>query len=204
MAGYDAIAATTNAVIRLLETAATTADWRDGDSPLTVDFEPAGTDILQNPPEGTTPKVTLYLYRVTLSSVRRHIGPRVAPDGTRYQPSIPVDLFYLLTAWASDPLLQQQLLGWCVTVLEETPVLPRSLLNAYRGGEEIFHPDETVEFVWQPITLADISEIWEVAKTSPQPSASYIARMVQLDSTVKLDEYPLVQTREFDYAEAGT
>ena len=200
MAGYAAIAATTNAVVRLLETAATTADWRDGSSPLTVDFAPASVDVLQNPPQG--PKVTLYLYRVTLSSVRRHIGPRVAPDGTRYKPSIPLDLFYLLTAWASDPLLQQQLLGWCVSVLEETPVLPAALLNGYRGGEEIFHVDETVELVWQPLPLVDLSQIWEIAKTSQQPSASYIARMVQLDSTVPLDEYPLVQTREFDFAEA--
>ena len=203
MAGYAAIAATTNAVIRLLETAAATADWRDGTSPLSVDFEPAGADVLQNPPSGT-PTVTLYLYRVTLSSVRRHIGPRVAPDGTRYRPSIPLDLFYLLTAWATDPLLQQQLLGWCVTVLDETPVLPPALLNAYRGGERIFDSDETVELVWQPLPLIDLSEIWEVAKTSEQPSASYIARIVQLDSAVPLDEWPLVQTREFDYEEAGT
>lgn len=203
MASYSAVAATTNAVVRLLETAASTADWRNGGSPPSVDFEPAGTDILQKPPQGG-PKVTLYLYRINLSSVRRHIGPRVGPDGRRYHPSLPVDLYYLLTAWASDPLLQQQLLGWSITVLDETPVLPPSLLNAYRGGDEIFRPNETVELVWNPLALADLSEIWEVAKTSQQPSASYVARMVQLDSAVPLEEYPLVQTREYDFAEAGT
>jgi hypothetical protein len=203
VAAYPAIAATTNAVIRLLETAAATADWRDGGSPLSVGFEPAGTDILQKPPTDG-PKVTLYLYRINLSSVRRHIGPRVGPDGRRYHPSLAVDLYYLLTAWAADPLLQQQLLGWSITVLDETPVLPPSLLNAYRGGDEIFRSDETVEFVWNPLPLADLSEIWEVAKTSQQPSASFVARMVQLDSAVLMDEYPLVQTRELDFAEAGT
>jgi len=199
MAGYEAIAATTNAVKALLETAAATADWRDGNSPLTVEVAPASVDVLQNPPKG--PMITLYLYRTTLSSVRRHIGPRVAPDGTRYSPSIPLDLFYLVTVWSEDPLLQQLLLGWCVTVLDETPVLPTALLNAYRGGEEIFHPGETVEFVWYPLQLGDLSEIWEGAKTSQLPSASYVARMVQLDSTVRLDEFPLVQTREYDLAQ---
>lgn len=201
MAGYSAIAATTNAVIRLLEAAASTADWRNGGSPPSVTFEPAGADVLQKPPTGG-PKVTLYLYRINLSSVRRHIGPRVGADGRRYNPSLPVDLYYLLTAWASDPLLQQQLLGWSITVLDETPVLPPSLLNAYRGGEQIFAADETVEFVWNPLPLADVSEIWEVAKTSQQPSASFVARMVQLDSVVPFDEYPLVQTREYDFVEA--
>jgi hypothetical protein len=202
MAGYSAIAATTHAILRLLDNATAAPEWSAGGGPPGVDFAPFGSKQMQKPPEGA-PKVSLYLYRVTLSSVRRHIGPRVAPDGTRFRPSIPLDLFYLLTAWAPDPLLAQQLLGWSVAVLDETPVLPASLLNSYRAGQEIFHPGETVELVWQPLSWQDLSDIWEVAQTNQQPSASYIARMVQLDSTVRLEEFDLVQTREFEYAEAG-
>jgi hypothetical protein len=199
MASYSAIAATTHGILRLLENATASAEWTASGGPPGVAFEPYGAAKLQKPPEGA-PKVSLYLYRVALSSVRRHIGARIDSNGKRYRPSIPLDLHYLLTAWATDPLLQQQLLGWCIAMLEETPVLPASLLNSYRAGQEIFHDGETVEIIWQPQVWADLSDIWEVAKSNQQPSASYIARMVQLDSSLPMEEYPLVQTREFDYA----
>lgn len=198
MASYSAIAATTHGILRLLESATASPEWTAGGGPAGVVFEPYDAAKLQKPPQGA-PKVSLYLYRVALSSVRSNVGPRVGRDGQRYRPSIPLDLHYLLTAWATDPLLQQQLLGWCVAMLEETPVLPASLLNSYRAGQEIFHDGETVELIWQPLVWADLSDVWEVAKANQQPSASYLARMVQLDSSLPLVEYPLVQTREFDY-----
>jgi hypothetical protein len=199
VAAYSAIAATTHGVLRLLENATASPEWTASGGPPGVVFEAFGAAKLQKPPEGA-PKVSLYLYRVALSSVRRHIGPRVDSNGKRYRPSIPLDLHYLLTAWAVDPLLQQQLLGWCIAMLDETPVLPAALLNSYRSGQEIFHQGETVELIWQPLPWADLSDVWEVAKSNQQPSASYLARMVQLDSSQALEEFPLVQTREFDYS----
>jgi hypothetical protein len=42
--------------------------------------------------------------------------------------------------------------------------------------------------------------IWEIAKSNQQPSVSYIARMVFLDSETELTEAAPVQTRGFDYA----
>jgi hypothetical protein len=201
MAGYAAIAATTYAILKLLESATATNEWSEGGGPTAITFEAFGAEKLQKPPEGPA-AVSVYLYRVALSSVRRHIGPRVR-DGKRYQPSIPLDLHYLVTAWG-EPLLQQQLLGWCVKVLDETPVLPTALLNAYRGGEEVFHQGETVELVWQPLAWSDLADVWDVAESNQQPSASYMARMVQLDSTVELPEGKLVQTRTFEFAKADT
>ena len=42
--------------------------------------------------------------------------------------------------------------------------------------------------------------IWEIAKTNQQPSVSYVARMLLLDSEIELTEAAPVQTRGFDYA----
>ena len=65
-------------------------------------FELYQADDLQKPIDTSKPKVSIYLYRVLLSTARRDRGPRLGPDGRRYRPSIPLDLHYLVTAWAAD------------------------------------------------------------------------------------------------------
>jgi hypothetical protein len=195
MARYHAIAATSNAIRLLLENAAATSEWSGGDFAL---FQ---ADDLQKPLEGTTkPKLSVYLYRVALSTARRDRGLRIDADGRQYRPSIPLDLHYLVTAWASEARTAQQLLGWAIRVLEDTPVLPASLLNAYQAGLNVFAPDETVELVWEPLTLVDLYDIWQVSTRSQAPSAAYVARMVQLDAEVPLDDGGAVRVRQFDYA----
>jgi hypothetical protein len=194
MARYHGIAATSNAIRLLLENAAATSEWSGGS------FELYQAEQLQKPLDGTKPKISVYLYRVLLSTVRRDRGFRIGPDGRRYRPSIPLDLHYLVTAWSSDAKTAHQLLGWAIRVLDDTPVLPVGLLNAYQAGLEVFGPDETVELVWEPLSLTDLYDIWQVSAQSQAPSASYVARMVMLDSDVALDDGELVHMREFDYA----
>jgi hypothetical protein len=195
MASYAAIAATTRAIELLLGNALASSEFGPG-----VGVEAYQAYQLQKPiDEGSATRVSVFLYRVVLSSVRRHIGPRAAADGTVYRPSIPLDLHYVVTAWAPHAETQHQLLGWCIRTLEDTPIIPSALLNA---GVEVFAPDETVELTWQTLSLQDLSELWQVAPTNMQPSALYVARMVELDSNVPLDRGRLVQTREFDFAEA--
>jgi hypothetical protein len=196
MASYHAIAATSNSIRLLLESAAATSEWSSGA------FEVVQAEQLRSPLDGTKPKVSIYLHRVALSTARRERGPRVGPDGVRYRPSIPLDLHYLVTAWSADARTAHQLLGWTIRVLDDTPVLPTGLLNAYLAGRSIFARDETVEIVWEPLSVSDLSDVWQVAQQQQSPSASYRARMVVLDSEVPIDEGALVRLRQFDYAEA--
>ena len=50
------------------------------------------------------------------------------------------------------------------------------------------------------VLLYDHYDIWQVAQQHQAPSASYIARMVQLDSEVALEDGALVHSRQFAYA----
>lgn len=195
MATHHAIAATTNAIRLLLEHAAATSEWATGA------FAVAQADDLQKPIEAGKAKVTIHLHRVALSTARRDRGPRVGRDGQRYRPSLPVDLHYLVSAWSADARTAQQLLGWAIRRLDDTPVIPTGLLNAYQAGLTVFAPDETVELVWEPLSLSDLHDVWQVATQSQAPSATYVARMVRLDSDVVLDGGGLVQERAFDYAQ---
>jgi len=90
------------------------------------------------------------------------------------------------------------MLGWAVRVVQDTPTLPAAVLNRYAPAEA-FRPDETVEVIWENLSQQELYDIWESARPNQQPSACYVARIVEIESTVTLDEYPLVQTRDLGY-----
>jgi hypothetical protein len=192
MATFPAIAATSMAILGLLESAAaaepefSTAAFSLSTS---ADLQGARSDRLA---------VSLYLYHVAVNTSRRNLPPRVDALGVRRKPAIPLDLHYLLTVWSKDPATQQRMLGWAARVVHDTATLPAAVLNRH-APEEVFRPDETVEVVWQNLSQQELSDIWEVARANQQPSASYVARIVEIESDVSLDEYPLVQTRDLGY-----
>ena len=188
MATYHAIAGISRAILRLLKDACPPefAEAR---------FELYLARDFQNPmDEG----VSLYLYRVGTSS-RRNLPSRLGPNGERYRPPLPIDLYYLLTTWAKTPEQQQRLLGWCLRELGDTPILPAALLNDYGPERDTFHPSETVEFVFEPLSLQDMASLWEPLKPHLQVSATYVARMVTIESTLQVTDAGVVQTREFDF-----
>jgi len=142
--------------------------------------------------------ICLYLHRITPGSNVRNLPPRVAADGRRFRPSVPVDLHYLLIPWARDAFKQHRLLGWAMRVLEDTRILHASLLNQHGPEADLFGPNESVDVLMETLPIQDIGSILEVAKpTIQQPVVPYVVRMVSLDSDVELADADLVQTREF-------
>ena len=88
-------------------------------------------------------------------------------------------------------------------MLEDTPILPASVLNQHAPEPDVFAPAETVELVFEAISIQDMSYIWEVAQTKEQPAATYVARMVELSSAIPLDDGPAVQGRELAFGWAS-
>jgi uncharacterized protein DUF4255 len=189
MATWNAIAATTRAILGLLDDAYPREFGKLALAPAQLN-EFTGEKI---PADG----FTLCLYRVGVNGTIRNLPPRVGPDGIRYRPSLPVDLQYLLTAWAADAEKQQRMLGWAMRHLEDNAVLPAGLLNRFLREPDVFRSTETVELVAEPLSLADFTNVWDKLKPRIQTSVSYVARMVQLDSDIRITEGSLVQTREF-------
>jgi hypothetical protein len=190
VATYHAIAATSLAILGLLERACPKPEF-DG-----AQFALYRVNDFQNPmDEG----ISLYLYRVSNSS-RRNLPPRLGPQGQHYRPPLPLDLYYLLTTWGKTAAKQQRLLGWCMRELEDTAILPSGLLNHYVPESETFRPDESVELVFDPLSLQDMANLWEPLKPHLQASATYVARMLAIESTVEVSDGRAVQTRVFDFA----
>lgn len=189
MATFQAIAATSQAILGLLAEACPKPEFN------AARFELYQVNNFQSPMEEG---VSLYLYRIALSSSGRNLAPSVGPNGQRYRPPIPVDLHYVVSAWAKTAIKQQRLLGWAIRMLEDVPILPAGLLNHFGPEAEIFKPGETVELVLAQLTLQDLNNLWGATKVNPPLSVSYIARMVGLESTLELVDAAPVQTRVFD------
>lgn len=190
MATYHAISVTGQAIIKLLADA------------CPPEFAGAGFELYQMK-DFASPMdegFSLYLYRMSVSGSRRNLPPTVGPDGRRYRPPVPLDLFFLLTAWSKTAARQHTLLGWAVRTLQDFPVLHANLLNHYSPEPEVFRPGETVELMLDNLSLQDMSNMWfSSSKFSPQLSVGYIVRMIAVESSVELEEHAEVQTRQFDY-----
>ncbi len=188
MASPNAIAATGQAIVGLI------AAGISRDEFASARFELYQASDFQNP---MTEGISLYLYRITPAGEIRNYPPRVSPDGKRYRPLLPINLHYILSAWAREALKQQRLLGQAMRILEHTPVIPAGILN--QGGPEgdTFRPNETVDLVMESLSVYDMGAIWDVAKPNVQPSVAYVARMIGLESQVELVEAADVQARQF-------
>ena len=189
MATYQAIAATSEAIRSMLKSAAANSEFAG------TAFKLFQASNLQKFPEEAT--ASLYLYRVVVNNAQRNMLPRPAPNGRRRRHPLPLDLHYLLIAWVGDAATQQRMLAWCARVLEDSPTLPSSLLNAVGPENDVFFPDETVDLTYDPLSLQDLYNVWQVAPSNQQPSLAYVARMVRVESPTTLAEYDPVQTREF-------
>ena len=188
MGTFQAIAATGQAMLGLL------SDAVPRDQFPNAQFELYQMSNFQQPMEEG---ISLFLYRIAANTSRRNLPPTTGPDGRRFRPPIPVDLYYIATAWAPTAVRQQRLLGWTIRMFEDVPVLPTGLLNNYGPEPEIFKQGETVEIILDSLTLQDLNNFWGVSKSSLQLSVGYVARMLHIQSSMPITEYAEVQTREF-------
>lgn len=189
MATHQAIAAVSLALKSLLDRALPKDEFPD-----------AAIELLQpgDYATGMVEGVSLLLYRVGINHTQRNLPPRNAPDGTRFRPPMPVDLHYLLSAWAEDAETQQRLLGWAMRLLEDTPALPGNLINPFMPGKPVFRADESVELVCDPLPLEQWLALWASLAAKGGTSMTYIVRMVQIDSDKRMPDAERIRQRTFE------
>lgn len=177
MAAYKAIAATSEAIVRLLRSSYDPAQFNGAK----LDFQVYVADDFTNKPidEG----VSVFLYRIYHNGNNRLPVGRLLPDGRRQTPKLPVDLHFLLTAWAKKASLQHEIAGWMMRVMEDNASIPASVLNTYQPN--VFYPDEGVEIALTELSVEDMFHIWEVMINHVyQLSVPYQARMLEIESGV--------------------
>jgi hypothetical protein len=175
MAGYRAIRATCEAVIRLLEQSWDQATMFNNE-PLS--FRVYATGQFQERP--ITTGVSLFLYSVSVNTAQRipPARPRLGADPRPRQ--LPLDLHVLLTPWATEASLQHDILGWAMRVLEDNAVVSVAALNT--PSDAVFEPDETVEIISAALSVEDMLRIWDGIPGDFQLSVPYLVRVVRIDS----------------------
>lgn len=190
MATRLAILATAKAIRRLLADACPKSEFPGAEIKILQAGDLGGSASPQS--EG----ISIYLYLVTANSSRRNLPPHLSAAGKRTRPPLPLDLHFLITPWSINAETQLSLLGWAMRTLEDTPIIPASYLNYDFPGIEVFHPDETVELVFNPLSIQDNAPLWEdLHQVKIMPSVTYVARLVPIESEVEISEAGLVQTR---------
>src|SRR5687768_15840935 len=116
MAEFGAIAATTEAIVRLLRASYRPADFNNGD----LEFQVFTGEDFAN--RTITTGVSVFLYRVYRNNFYGAEPVRRLPDGTVRRSALPLDLHFLLTAWAPRASLQHEIAGWMMRVMEDNSV----------------------------------------------------------------------------------
>ena len=187
MATQQAIAAVSLALKGILELALPKATFLDAKIKLMQ-----AADVSTGMTEG----ISLLLYRVGINTNPRNLPPRTTPTGERFRPSLPVDLYYLLSAWAPDADRQQHLLGWAMRLLEDTPVIAGNVINPFVPEVPVFRADESVELICDPLPMDQWLSLWQ--KLDVSSSMTYVVRMVQLDSGTPMPDAGRVRQRRFE------
>jgi Pvc16 N-terminal domain len=190
VASHVAVASTCEAIVRVLRANFDRAEFNNA----TLDFQVYVADnFLQPMDQG----VSVMLYRIYHDGSHRSPAGRVMIGGQRQRTKLPVDLHFLLTAWAKTASRQHEIAGWMMRVLEDNPTLPASLLNAYQ--QDVFQDDEAVEIVLAELSTEDMFHIWEVMiQHVYQLSVPYVARRLMIESSQLIENLPLVRERAAD------
>jgi len=180
MANHRAIKTACEGVLQILESNYHVADFNN----TSLQFKVYLADDFINPIKAG---VSLFLYRVYINTGHRTPGGRIGPSGQRFQTQLPLDLHFLLTAWAKDASLQHTIAGWMMRTMEDTPILPSGLLNGL--DPDVFQPDETLEITVGELKNEDMIGIWrDMLEKKYQLSVPYIARNLRIESSRTLTE----------------
>lgn len=152
---------------------------------------------------GASEGFTICLYRVSVTTSHRNQPARRSEDGVLFRPSLPVDLHYLITPWAKTVETQLQMLGWLLRQMEMLAHMPAAGINddfpVAAGSEPVFLAREAVEISYESLPSVDFHNLWDKMRKAFPVSATYSARMVTIDSTLRVGEALPVRSREYQY-----
>mgnify|MGYP001163410322 CR=1 FL=1 len=151
-------------------------------------------------------QLNLFLYLVTPNQGWCNTGlPSRNGQGTRItnQP-LALNLHYLLTAYGSEDMHAEILLGYAMHVLHETPVPTRAQIRKSLGGpspvpggilppapspfgslmaDDLADQAELLKVTPQPLSSDEMSKLWTAFQSKYRPSSAYMVSVVLIQAT---------------------
>lgn len=125
-------------------------------------------------------RVNLYLYQVLENEFSKNQPWLTRPTGELNYPPLALDLFYLLTPYASDTLSAHQVLSHAMKVLYENSIVRGSQL-----AESLRLSVEQLAIVLCPMQLEELTRIWNSLQTPYRLSVVYEVRIVLVESDIE-------------------
>ena len=169
-------------------------------------FGSSGTMVvsLNTPQEMTQPPaqqgVSVWLYRVIRDEQRLNAPPeRLGPNQLRYPP-LPLCLHYLVTPVidsngnGAGPEVEQTVLGKVLQIFHDHPRLRGTALRDDFSGTTV-----ELRVRLEPLTLEEITRVWEGLHSSYQLSVSYEVSVVNIASAMEPESISPVFTALPEY-----
>jgi Pvc16 N-terminal domain len=186
------IAATTAVLRRLLQNAIPSANLLGVLGNVTVSaLPPDKIDVTKE-----VSRLNLFMYQVRPSAAWSNTDlPSHGATGRRLtNPPLALDLSYMLSAYGAKDFHSEILLGYGAMVLHQTRVLTRDLIQqtfsgvlpadlALLAGAGLNGQEELVSLSMDPMTVDDLSRLWQVFGEKYRPSIALQAHVLLMRAT---------------------
>ena len=136
------------------------------------------------------PHITIFLYRIAVNPQMRNLPRRTLPHGQTTKDHLPLELSYLITAWAKDTRDELRIVGHIAQALYDHAELGAADL---RGTS--WDSDDTVQLVLDSLPLEDHYRIWDASEVPYRLSLTYQARVISIAPTVIVSTPPVVSVQ---------
>ena len=140
--------------------------------------------------EPAKPSITIFLYRISVNPTMRNDPRRMRPDGSIVRQPLPLELSFLITAWAKDTRDELRIIGRILQVLYE---------HAELGAADLvgtsWDKNDTVQLVLESLPLEDHYRIWDANDVPYRLSLTYLARVIGILPVEGVQRPPVVDAR---------
>lgn len=134
-----------------------------------------------------SPALSILLYRLDFNRTMRAAWSAVGSQDGRAR--LPLDLHFLLTAWASNAEDEHRILGRAMQCLEITPNLSGPLLDPMAA----WAPGEAVQICLAEISTEDVMRTFDSLPLDYKLSVHYVARVVRVEQDTGVAEPDVVE-----------
>jgi uncharacterized protein DUF4255 len=130
-------------------------------------------------PTSTTPKVNLFLFRVTENIFIRNEDWVANGPNTQQFPPLALNLFYVLTPFAENKLDEHRVLGEAMRIFHDTGLVQGADLQ---GSLEDTPEQFRIDLV--QLAIEDLTRVWTALAKPYRLSVGYEVRTVLIDSSI--------------------
>jgi hypothetical protein len=135
-------------------------------------------------------RLSMYLYRILENPYMKNSFPVDGTGGKLRKAPLTLDLYYLLTPLVGTPREQMIVLGKTMQVLYDRPILEGMDLSGSLGTT-----GEAIRLVLNPVSLEELTRVWQALEIPYRLSVCYLARVIILDSEQEQFGQPVVSRR---------